>query len=150
MKAGFHVTVVDHRSSHACVDRYPLADRIVVCRPSELSQHITLDPATLVVVKTHNYLLDQEYLHQVLPSSVSYIGQMGPRSRIERLLSDLASGGFKTTDAQLSRLHAPVGLDLNAETAEQVAVSIVAEMTAVAGGRGGGELRAQQKDIHPR
>ena len=122
----------------------------MLCRPSELSQHVALDPTTLVVVKTHNYLFDQEYLQQLLPSSVTYIGQMGPSSRIERLLGDLETAGLTATETQLTRLHAPVGLDLNAETAEQVAVSIVAEMTAIAGGRTGGELRAQQEDSHPR
>lgn len=147
---GFDVTLVDHRKTHACGERFPEADRIVLCRPEEIPRKVSLDRGTMVVIKNHNYLLDREALRHVLPSEAAYVGQMGPRSRMEALLADLDAEGVSVTEAQKRRLHAPVGLDLHAETAEQIAVSIVGELLAVAAGRTGASLRARGGEIHDR
>jgi xanthine/CO dehydrogenase XdhC/CoxF family maturation factor len=76
---------------------------------------------------------------------MAYLGVLGPRDRTERLLNELSS---PPSDADLGVLHAPAGLDLGADGAEQVATSIVAEILAVLHGRSGGHLRSRTGAIH--
>jgi xanthine/CO dehydrogenase XdhC/CoxF family maturation factor len=100
------------------------------------------------VVMTHNYLHDLEVLRKLLPSPVKYIGLLGPRKRAEKLLRQLAVDGATLTGEQLARLHAPVGLDIGAETSEQIALAIVAEIQAALTGRYGGMLKSRERPIH--
>jgi xanthine/CO dehydrogenase XdhC/CoxF family maturation factor len=146
--AGFRVVVLDHRPTHATADRFPEAETVICCRAGDLAQAVSLDGRTFVIVKTHNYLADQEALAVVLPSAVRYVGQMGPTSRAEKLLADLEKEDVVPTREQIARFHAPVGLDLAPESADEIAVSIVGELLAVRSGRQGGFLRAMQERIH--
>jgi xanthine/CO dehydrogenase XdhC/CoxF family maturation factor len=73
---------------------------------------------------------------------------MGPRSRAEELLADLEKEGVEASREQIARFHAPIGLDLAPENAEEIAVSIVAELLAVRSGRRGGFLKAVEEKIH--
>jgi xanthine/CO dehydrogenase XdhC/CoxF family maturation factor len=109
-----------------------------------------LDARTAVVVMTHNYARDLALLSPLLESRVRYIGVLGPRGRTERLLADLTKDAHAPTARDLLRLHAPVGLDLGAETPEEVALSIAAEVRAVFAGRAGGALRERKGPIHDR
>jgi len=147
---GFKVILVDHRPNFANRERYPAADETVVATPEELAEKVRFDAETFVLVKTHNYLKDKEILKTVLKSPARYVGQLGPRARMNDLLADLRKEGFEFSEAELSRLYAPVGLDLAAESPEQIAVSILGEMLAVKSGRAGGFLREQSGAIHPR
>lgn len=106
------------------------------------------DPRTAAVVMTHNYERDRALLGELLPSDAGYIGILGPRVRTEQLLGELRDGGAALTDAQLARLHGPVGLDIGAETAEEVALAIVAEIQAFFAARPGRPLREKQGAIH--
>ena len=108
----------------------------------------TLDARTAAIVMTHRYERDRALLAGLLPSSAGYIGILGPRARTAQLLDDLRREGLAPTDAQLARLFAPVGLDVGAETPEEVAVAIVAEVQAVFSGREGGQLRRRAGAIH--
>jgi xanthine/CO dehydrogenase XdhC/CoxF family maturation factor len=147
--AGFRVTVVDHRPTHATRERFPEAETVICCRAAELAANLTLTAQTFVIVKTHNFLADQETLAVVLPSPVKYIGQMGPRSRAEELFLALAKDGHTISEEQMSRFYGPIGLDVSPESAEEIAVSIVAELLAVRAGREGGFLRELEDRIHP-
>jgi xanthine dehydrogenase accessory factor len=102
-----------------------------------------LDDRTAAVVMTHNYARDLVLLGALLASPVRYVGVLGPRSRTERLLQDL---GLPDEE----RLHAPVGLDLGAETPAEVALAIAAEVRAAFAGRPGGALRGRRGPIHDR
>jgi xanthine/CO dehydrogenase XdhC/CoxF family maturation factor len=86
---GWHVTVVDSRPAYATSERFPSADVLVVSRPKHIRERITIDPATVAVMMTHNYLQDQELLKTLLPSAVRYLGILGPKSRTQRLLREL-------------------------------------------------------------
>jgi xanthine dehydrogenase accessory factor len=97
---------------------------------------------------THRYHEDLAILRTLLGSPVAYIGLLGPRVRAEELLADLRLGGFAASAEQLSRLHAPIGLDIAADNPEQIALAILSEMAAVRGGRGGGFLRDRVGPIH--
>jgi xanthine dehydrogenase accessory factor len=93
------------------------------------------------VVMTHNFARDAEILRTLLASRIHYIGLLGPRTRGDELLAELGA----TRDA---RVFSPVGLDLGAETPEEIALSIVAEMQAVLSGRSGRALRDLDAPIH--
>lgn len=113
---------------------------------------VSLNERTTVVIMTHNFLHDWELLKTLLPSPVQYIGLLGPRQRTEELLRVLPetslTAGMAPTGEQLTRLHAPVGLDIGAETPEEIALSIIAEIKGFISGRFGGSLRKRNKRIH--
>lgn len=100
---------------------------------------------------THNYLHDLEFLKTLLPSPVRYLSVLGSKNRTERLLQDLLAGGMATyTEEQLSRLYGPAGIDIGADTPEEIALAIVAEIQAVLANRTGGLLRDRKGPIHHR
>lgn len=109
-----------------------------------------LDDRTAALVMSHNYERDLALLAAFLPSPCRYVGILGGRVRIRELLAELAKRGSPVTEAQVARLHAPVGLDVGAETPGEVALSIVAEIQAVYAGRRGGALRERKGPIHDR
>jgi len=118
------------------------------------AQHTGLDAApapdarTAAVVMTHRYERDRALLAELLPSPAGFVGILGPRARTAQLLDDLRRDGLAPTDDQLARLFGPVGLDVGAESPEEVALAIVAEVQAVLSGREGGQLRRRQGAIH--
>ena len=97
---------------------------------------------------SHHYPRDREALRWLLPSPVRYLGVLGPRTRTEELIGDLAKEGFRPTAAMLTRLAAPAGLDIGGDGPEVIAVAIVAEIQAVLSGRQGGLLRDREAPIH--
>ena len=139
---GWHATVVDTRARAASVERFQAADAVLLIRPEETLARINLSERTMVVVMTHNYLHDLELLRQLLPLPLRYLGCLGPRPRTERLLLECAP------DVAMANLHAPIGLDIGAETREEIALSIVSEIKAVLSQRTGMQLREREGSIH--
>lgn len=146
---GWYVTVIDCRSGYLKSDRFPQADQILCCeldRPDSY-QHL-LTPETVAVVMTHRYLSDLAFLKTLIPSPVRYLGVLGPKRRMQKLWHDLAECNISATTAQKHRLYNPVGLDIAAETPEEIALSIIAEIQAAIGGRSAGFLRDRIGSIH--
>jgi xanthine/CO dehydrogenase XdhC/CoxF family maturation factor len=146
---GWQVTVIDSRPGFLTSDRFPQADQNLLCEPdnSDSYQHL-LTPQTVAVVMTHSYLSDLAFLKTLIPSSVRYLGVLGPKRRMQQLWDDLAKDNILPTVAQQQRIYNPVGLDIAAETPEEIALSIVAEIQAVIGGRRGSFLRDRLGSIH--
>jgi xanthine dehydrogenase accessory factor len=147
-RLGWHVTVVDTRARRATTERFKEADAVMLCRAEDVTSHLSLTPGTAVVVMTHNYLHDVELLRALLPSSLSYLGILGPKQRTVKLLEELFAQGHLFTDSQLARLHSPIGIDLGAETPEEIALAIIAEIKAACASRRGGFLRDRNAPIH--
>lgn len=145
---GWQVTVIDHRPAYATRDRFPQADQIIVCHAHELSATLPFNPHSVAIVMTHQYLQDQALLKTLLPAPIRYLGVLGPKQRTQQLLDDLQAEGFGWTETQLQRLHAPIGLDIGAETPEEIALAIVAEIQATLTGRPGNSLRSRAGAIH--
>jgi xanthine/CO dehydrogenase XdhC/CoxF family maturation factor len=145
---GWYVTLVDNRQADGTRERFPSADKVILCRPEGISEAVVLDNRTIAVVMTHNYLHDLELLKTLLPSPVGYLGILGPKSRTEKLFQDLQEQGITPTETQLQRLYSPVGLDIGADTPEEIALSIVAEIQAVLANHSGGSLRNKLGPIH--
>jgi xanthine dehydrogenase accessory factor len=148
-QVGWHVTVVDHRASFVTAARFPDAD-ILACvnltsDDVSLASRIAIDEQTMAVVMAHSASHDRAYLHAMLDARASYIGVLGPRRRTMELLGERAVDG-NLPDA----VHAPVGLDLGAESPDEIALAIVAEVAAVNAGRRGGQLRDHRGPIHDR
>jgi xanthine dehydrogenase accessory factor len=145
--AGWRPFVVDPRARFAQPSRFPDAEEVVAAWPEEAFARLGgIDRATAIAVLTHDPKLDDAALIIALRSQAGYIGAMGSRraqdSRRERLL---AKG---VTDEELERISAPIGLDLGALTAEETALSIMAEIVAMRYGRDGGRLADAKGRIH--
>lgn len=148
---GWQVTVTDCRANPVSNERFAMADQVILTRRERLQQltinYLSEQPIAAVVM-THNYLDDIEVLRTLLPSSVQYIGVLGPKRRTERLLQDLQAEEMVYSNVQLEKLYAPIGLDIGADTPEAIAVSIVAEIQAVLAQRTGGFLKCRSMPIH--
>ena len=144
---GYRVTVVDARPVFATKARVPDADEVVVEWPDEFLRKARVDERTALVVLTHDEKFDIPLLRVALRTKAGYIGVMGSRRTHANRITSLREIGFG--DADLARLHAPVGLDLGARTPEETSVSIAAEMIASRSGRRGGALREGSLPIHP-
>jgi xanthine dehydrogenase accessory factor len=147
---GWRVAVVDDRAGFLTPERFPGAAEFVEAEPVAAAHAAAADDHTYAVVMSHNYLRDRDYLKSFLASPVAYIGMLGPRARLERLLDDLSSDGIAVSQTDLERVHGPAGLDLGGEGPEEIAAAIVAEILAVSRGRGAGFLRERSGSIHER
>ena len=137
--AGWRPYVVDPRGFFARPDRFPAAEEVVAAWPDEAVAKLGgIDRATWVAVLTHDPKLDDAALSIALRSEAAYIGAMGSRRANEKRTERLLAAGF--ADADLDRVAQPIGLDVGGVTAEETAISIVAEMVAVRLGRRGGRL----------
>jgi xanthine/CO dehydrogenase XdhC/CoxF family maturation factor len=147
---GWRVEVIDDRTAFLDAQRFPGAERFVNTAPGEAAERTQPDGSSYVVVMSHNYLRDRDYLRSFLGSEAAYIGMLGPRARLSRLLDDLASEGVRATDDQVERVYGPAGLDLGGEGPEEIAAAIVAEVLAMSRGRPAGPLRRREGPIHER
>ena len=148
---GWSPVVVDDRREFLNRDRFPEAAAFVhLERPADVADAAPIDERTSVVVMTHNFLRDKDYLRSLLHSPARYIAMLGPGARTKRLLAELCSEGVEVTDDDLARIHGPAGLDLGAEGPEEIAAAITTEIVAVKRGRGAGFLRDRQGPIHER
>jgi xanthine/CO dehydrogenase XdhC/CoxF family maturation factor len=145
---GFHVTIVDSRPAYADPKRFPEADAIVVAAPESIADRVVLTDRSAAVIMSHNYLSDLAVFRALLPVKLRYLGLMGPRKRAEKMLGELRDEKFPVTDSVLERIHNPIGLDIGADTPEQIALAILAEIQCVSAQRGGGLLRDKKGPIH--
>jgi xanthine dehydrogenase accessory factor len=148
---GWRAIVVDDRPGFLTGERFPEATGFAhVETPGRIAGAVPIDRRTFVVVMTHNFLRDKEYLRALLGSSAPYIAMLGPAARTQRLLMELAEEGLEIDDAARAKIHGPAGLDLGAEGPEEIAQAIVAEIVAVRRRRSGGFLRERPGPIHER
>lgn len=147
---GWEVRVVDGRGTHAKPERFTAACQVLVSKPEKVLEQLAIDSQTVFVMMTHNYNYDLAMLKVLLQRKVIYIGMLGPKKKLERMLDELRDEGIALTDEQLNSIYGPVGLEIGAETAEEIALSIIAEIKAVLSNKTGGSLRNKQDVIHSR
>ncbi|WP_400194352.1 XdhC family protein [Hymenobacter sp. B81] len=145
---GWRVQVIHSRPAQAQAGHFPEAEAVRVLPVAELPS-LPSDDAYAVLL-SHNYAYDLAALQYLQGTATPYIGLLGPRTKARRMLEDLAEWLPEATARLRDRLYSPVGLDLGAETPEEVALSIVAEIQAVASGHPAGFLRDSTGAIHER
>jgi xanthine dehydrogenase accessory factor len=125
--------VVDPRPAFANRERFPDADRLETAWPDEALSSVGLTSSTAVAVLTHDPKLDDPALRTALPSAAFYVGALGsPRTQAKRRQRLLEAG---LSEAQLARLHAPIGLDLGGRSPEEIALAVMAEIVGARNGR---------------
>ena len=133
-RVGYRVTVVDARATYTTRDRFPDAAEIIVAWPHRALETLPpLDPSTYVAVLTHDPKFEEPLLPDLLRSEARYEGMIGSRRTQEQRRAMLRRKGV--TEEELARLHGPIGLDIGAVTPEEIAIAVLAEMTAVKYGR---------------
>jgi xanthine dehydrogenase accessory factor len=132
-EAGFSVTVIDPRPELATRERFSQADEIVITDFAEAAAALQPGPDVYVVVVTPDHEHDEEVVRATLNESYGYVGMIGSRKKVAAVVSHLKDDGF--AEETIQRLHSPIGLEIGAETPEEIAVSIVAELVAVRRGK---------------
>jgi xanthine dehydrogenase accessory factor len=143
---GWTTIVADARAKFATRERIPSADELIVAWPDEAFAQVAPDHQTAVVVLTHDDKFDEPALMGALGTEAFYIGALGSRRNQERRRERLIEAGVE--EVQLDRIMGPCGLDIGADTQEETALSILAEILAVRARRDGGFLKAAKQRIH--
>lgn len=142
---GWDVTVIDHRESMLAPERFP-GGRTIHTIQSEVLKDLELDGRTAVVLMSHSYERDGDWLRYFASAEIGYLGLLGPRHRAEDMLE--AHGLLSSTEPQTVPIYSPIGLDIGAETSEEIALAIVAEIQSVLSGSTAGYLRDRSGPIH--
>jgi xanthine dehydrogenase accessory factor len=130
---GFRTVILDDRAEFANRDRFPMADDIVVLPSFEHAMtDLSIDENSYLVLVTRGHAHDKTLLGQALVTQAGYIGMIGSRRKRDAVYQTLQKEGVTATD--LTRVHSPIGLAISAETPEEIAVSITAELIAVRAG----------------
>ena len=128
----FKVVVIDDREMFANRERFPEADKVIVSEFEECFDRFSIDESSYIVIVTRGHLYDGFVLEQAVKMNARYIGMIGSKKKIRTLYQNLMERGVPKET--LNRVHAPIGIDINSETPEEIAVSIVAELIKVRGG----------------
>jgi len=131
---GFWTVVVDDRPEYANVQRFPTADRVLAVGSFDgVMDGLDIDGDTCLVIVTRGHLNDREVLAQALKTPAGYIGMIGSKRKIALIYDQLRKEGVR--EEEIRRVHAPIGIDIAAETPEEIGISIAAELIQVRAGK---------------
>jgi len=145
-EVGWYITLADDCVAHLQPKRFPDANEMLEVHRDAVSQKLKFGEQTAAVLISHNYKFDLAVLKELLKTEVPYIGILGPKKRFDKMLAEL--GGLN--EQQMRKIHSPIGLDIGAETPEEIAISVLAEIQASFTKRGGNFLKAREGSIHER
>jgi len=131
----FHVTVIDNREEFARTERLPEADQVLFRDFREGIREVRPDRNTYVVLASWSHGTDAQCLEEVLRHEVAYMGMLGSRKKVEALSGKMLELGFSRE--QLEKLHSPIGLDIGAQSPQEIAIGVLAEIIAVRRGKQG-------------
>lgn len=148
---GWQSTVFDGRPMYASRERFPMPScQVFHSKADQILERVQIDARTVFVLMSHNYNYDLAVLKVLLNHPVTYIGILGPHKKMKMMMDELAENGIELTDKQKEAVHGPVGLHIGAETAEEIAVSIIAEIQAKITSTDTRPLKEKQDAIHHR
>jgi xanthine dehydrogenase accessory factor len=126
---GFKIVVIDNRAEFANADRFPEADAILAEDFSKAFPKLKIDKSSYIVIITHNHQYDDIVLEWAVGTKAKYIGMIGSQRKNKAIFSHLSAKGI--AKEKLASVHAPIGLEISAQTPEEIAVSILAEVVKV-------------------
>jgi xanthine dehydrogenase accessory factor len=132
-EAGFRIHVIDDREKFANADRFPAAENIEVDDIAAWLDRAELPPTAYVVIVTRGHTHDFDALRALAARDLRYLGLIGSRAKVARVFDALEAEGMPIE--YLTRVHAPIGLDIGAITPAEIAVSILAELIAIRHGK---------------
>ncbi|MEP3388369.1 MAG: XdhC/CoxI family protein [Reichenbachiella sp.] len=148
---GWNVRVTDECVAHLVPINFPLANELQSCKREFVDQEIKITPFTAVVLMSHNLKYDEEVMRQIIGSDAPYIGILGPKKRADKIFKTLKEKyQIEISTEQMDKIHAPIGLDIGAETPDEIAVSIISEIQAKFSNRSGGFIKYRTGPIHQR
>ncbi len=147
---GWEVTVTDECVAHIAPLFFPSADKLSLCQREFIDRDFNITPYTACVLMSHNYTYDRDVLRKIIHTETPYIGILGPRKRFDKMIAEFTQEGVLLTPALLHRIHAPIGLDVGAESPDEIALAIIAEIQSKFSGRSGGFLKYKNGPIHQR
>ena len=130
-RVAFKVVVIDDRDVFANRERFPEADEVIVSEFEHCFDRLKIDDSSFIVIVTRGHLYDGYVLEQAVKTRARYVGMIGSKKKIRILFQHLMEKGVHRDT--LDRVCAPIGLDINSETPEEIAVSIVAQLIKVRG-----------------
>lgn len=142
---GFELIVIDGRKNLATSGRFPQSKEIIVGPAEEVVEKIETDLHSVVLLMTHNFEYEAVVLEKLQESMIPYIGILGPKKKTEKLIHRLESKGVQVFK---ENIYAPIGLNIGAETSEEIALSIFAEIKAVLNKKQPNFLREKIGPIH--
>jgi xanthine dehydrogenase accessory factor len=145
---GWNVSVIDAREAFLHRESFPGTVTLLAASPEEMVGRAGVTANSLALAMTHNFNHDCSVLKRLFETEARYIGLLGPRAKADLILEYLRKEGTEVTPRDLRRFHAPVGLDIGAESPEEIAHSVIAEMLAVVHGRRGEFLRDHPGPVH--
>jgi xanthine dehydrogenase accessory factor len=140
---GFSVAVIDDREAFANQERFPMAERVICGDVEQALREYPIDATTYVVLVSRGHKVDEVALRGTATRGAAYVGMIGSVRRVSTVLTHLAGEGVSRE--ALERVHTPIGLDIGAETPEEIAVSIMAELVLVRRGGSGQRLSQVRK-----
>ncbi len=147
---GWSVTVTDDCIAHLGAKRFPDAENVTLCQRDHVSTDISFKRFSAALLMSHNYKYDYAVLKELIKNPPAYLGVMGPKKRFDKMVDQLKEEGIYPGDEWANGVHSPVGLDLGAETPDEIALSVIAEIQAFFNGSQGGYLKHLNGPIHDR
>ncbi len=145
---GWEITVIDGRAEYCTQTRFPKAHCLLLSKADQVADGLFVDANTVVVLMTHNYNYDLTVLKELATSKAGYLGVLGPKKKMDKMMTALKKENIRLSAAELSRIFGPIGLDIGAESPEEIALSALAEIKSVLEQRPGTFLRDKEGPIH--
>jgi len=147
---GWNVIVTDECVAHIAPAFFPTADKLSLCQRELIERDFPISPYTACVLMSHNYEYDRDVLRKLLKTDAPYIGILGPRKRLDKMVDEFSKERVTLRAEDWHRIHSPIGLDIGAEAPDEIAISIIAEVQGKFANRSGGFLKYRSGPIHYR
>ena len=146
---GWDVIVTDGRPTHANKERFTSSCQVIVTKPEQTLKNIEIDQRSCVVLMSHNYNYDLAVLKLLLAEEqIPYIGILGPLKKYQRMQNDLEAEGIEMSEENRNKIHAPVGLEIGAETPAEIGLSILSEIQSILTQTSARPLKEKSEPIH--
>lgn len=130
---GFQITVIDNRPEFANKDRLPEADIVIAIEYEQSFEKLSFTPETYIVLVTHRHAHDQEILEHCIQHPFKYLGMIGSKTKVKKAFDILRDKGI--SQDIIDKIHSPIGLDIGADTPEELAIAIFGEIIGIRTGK---------------